>query len=101
MGIGIALGSLSHLPGFQGKAVRTGHSCAAVTHHRPTTAPSGAGKANRGARPGEGEGRGKARSAVTRPAGDICGVRIPRSEEHTSELQSPMYLVCRLLLGKK
>src|SRR5437762_2346562 len=28
------------------------------------------------------------------------GVR-PRSEEHTSELQSPMYLVCRLLLEKK
>src|ERR1017187_2330736 len=27
--------------------------------------------------------------------------RIPRSEEHTSELQSPMYLVCRLLLEKK
>src|SRR5437879_1380448 len=25
----------------------------------------------------------------------------PRSEEHTSELQSPMYLVCRLLLEKK
>src|SRR5437763_13352375 len=24
----------------------------------------------------------------------------PRSEEHTSELQSPMYLVCRLLLVK-
>src|SRR5437763_6185445 len=24
-----------------------------------------------------------------------------RSEEHTSELQSPMYLVCRLLLVKK
>src|ERR1017187_3802230 len=30
---------------------------------------------------------------ASRPAGD--GVR---SEEHTSELQSPMYLVCRLLL---
>src|SRR5436189_3581030 len=36
------------------------------------------------------------------------GVRRPRrggiegrSEEHTSELQSPMYLVCRLLLEKK
>src|SRR5437879_11473150 len=29
-------------------------------------------------------------------------LRIPgRSEEHTSELQSPMYLVCRLLLEKK
>src|ERR1017187_1855759 len=26
--------------------------------------------------------------------------RVPRSEEHTSELQSPMYLVCRLLLEK-
>src|ERR1017187_10623695 len=26
---------------------------------------------------------------------------IIRSEEHTSELQSPMYLVCRLLLEKK
>src|SRR5437764_9622620 len=29
-----------------------------------------------------------------------CGL-IRRSEEHTSELQSPMYLVCRLLLEKK
>src|SRR5437763_6602492 len=31
------------------------------------------------------------------------GVVLPagRSEEHTSELQSPMYLVCRLLLEKK
>src|SRR5437762_8488859 len=28
-------------------------------------------------------------------------VAIWRSEEHTSELQSPMYLVCRLLLEKK
>src|SRR5437764_10941282 len=27
--------------------------------------------------------------------------RHARSEEHTSELQSPMYLVCRLLLEKK
>src|SRR5436189_4546709 len=26
---------------------------------------------------------------------------VGRSEEHTSELQSPMYLVCRLLLEKK
>src|SRR5436189_1682545 len=31
---------------------------------------------------------------VVRPRGS-------RSEEHTSELQSPMYLVCRLLLEKK
>src|SRR5258708_20566536 len=27
--------------------------------------------------------------------------RMPRSEEHTSELQSPDHLVCRLLLEKK
>src|SRR5437879_12319698 len=35
----------------------------------------------------------------------LCGPPIglwpARSEEHTSELQSPMYLVCRLLLEKK
>src|SRR5437762_12971926 len=32
----------------------------------------------------------------------ICiRMKILRSEEHTSELQSPMYLVCRLLLEKK
>src|SRR3712207_7609857 len=29
------------------------------------------------------------------------GLRIQRSEEHTSELQSRQYLVCRLLLEKK
>src|SRR5258707_11004764 len=28
----------------------------------------------------------------------IAGARLPRSEEHTSELQSRQYLVCRLLL---
>src|SRR5437879_13807732 len=31
----------------------------------------------------------------------ICARSTSRSEEHTSELQSPMYLVCRLLLEKK
>src|SRR5499425_3922749 len=35
-------------------------------------------------------------------AAAAAGVVWPRrSEEHTSELQSPMYLVCRLLLEKK
>src|SRR4051794_41279886 len=35
--------------------------------------------------------------------GDIAedGVHESRSEEHTSELQSPVHLVCRLLLEKK
>src|ERR1017187_8404876 len=32
---------------------------------------------------------------------EISHVFVQRSEEHTSELQSPMYLVCRLLLEKK
>src|SRR3712207_7987830 len=30
-----------------------------------------------------------------------AGARVVRSEEHTSELQSRQYLVCRLLLEKK
>src|SRR3712207_9207658 len=34
-------------------------------------------------------------------AGLLCGFLAPRSEEHTSELQSRQYLVCRLLLEKK
>src|SRR2546430_12589161 len=41
-------------------------------------------------------GRGTAGSPRTRPA---CAP--PRSEEHTSELQSQSNLVCRLLLEKK
>src|SRR5690348_17803178 len=36
-----------------------------------------------------------------RLAVDGDGVRRARSEEHTSELQSPVHLVCRLLLEKK
>src|SRR3712207_6952313 len=32
---------------------------------------------------------------------DACAVAARRSEEHTSELQSRQYLVCRLLLEKK
>src|SRR5688500_19930522 len=31
----------------------------------------------------------------------VCSYLRPRSEEHTSELQSPCNLVCRLLLEKK
>src|SRR5438876_8904848 len=35
------------------------------------------------------------------PIAALPGVPHPRSEEHTSELQSPVHLVCRLLLEKK
>src|SRR2546422_3691069 len=34
-------------------------------------------------------------------AGQFAGIRRFRSEEHTSELQSRLHLVCRLLLEKK
>src|SRR5256885_13248863 len=40
---------------------------------------------------------------LTQPPRDAClgiGESDPRSEEHTSELQSPCNLVCRLLLDK-
>src|SRR3712207_7832518 len=38
---------------------------------------------------------------VLHAAGHQAGADDPRSEEHTSELQSRQYLVCRLLLEKK
>src|SRR3712207_7839851 len=43
--------------------------------------------------------RGELRGVVHRPAAQ--GPAAVRSEEHTSELQSRQYLVCRLLLEKK
>src|SRR5438876_6583967 len=35
------------------------------------------------------------------PLSTCATEKAPRSEEHTSELQSPVHLVCRLLLEKK
>src|SRR5437867_10149453 len=55
-----------------------------------------------GARPGS---RWRTAASLKRPSCGACGARSPtwscRSEEHTSELQSPYDLVCRLLLEKK
>src|SRR3712207_9424443 len=46
--------------------------------------------------------QGQGRSQRHRPRGVVDAVALPgRSEEHTSELQSRQYLVCRLLLEKK
>src|SRR3989441_4276672 len=50
-------------------------------------------------RPGGGR-RGGQRAGGRDPGGRLPVLR-PRSEEHTSELQSLAYLVCRLLLEKK
>src|SRR5437763_2399726 len=41
-----------------------------------------------------------AKSCGRSPTGTMVTRKL-RSEEHTSELQSPMYIVCRLLLEKK
>src|SRR5258708_26076922 len=41
------------------------------------------------------------RASLGRRSGARPFPRRPRSEEHTSELQSPDHLVCRLLLEKK
>src|SRR5437763_17214835 len=43
----------------------------------------------------------RAGSRLPRPVRRHQKYHSSRSEEHTSELQSPMYLVCRLLLEKK
>src|SRR2546426_9314212 len=53
-------------------------------------------------RPGRGIARcsNRARRRTPRPEGTTAPPRT-RSEEHTSELQSPCNLVCRLLLEKK
>src|SRR3712207_7510089 len=63
----------------------------------------------RDGRPTHGSARGRgvtcpatpcrSRSGTSRRCG--ASARRPRSEEHTSELQSRQYLVCRLLLEKK
>src|SRR3712207_8584077 len=57
-----------------------------------------AGRVRREGREGE-----DGRDVVLEEDVDAVGVedRVVRSEEHTSELQSRQYLVCRLLLEKK
>src|SRR2546422_7616345 len=51
-----------------------------------------------GSPPGGGAGGGGSAAA---PSGRSRLRRVARSEEHTSELQSRLHLVCRLLLEKK
>src|SRR2546425_9112972 len=83
-----------------------------TTHFRSSaragaTAPARGGTGRNGVGPGA-DGRGtvpRARApgfaAAGRPANPGARARGTRSEEHTSELQSLAYLVCRLLLEKK
>src|SRR2546426_5113879 len=69
-----------------------------IPPRRPQPKPRARGRA----RPGGRESRhlaARRRSAVR--GGDHHAAQLARSEEHTSELQSPCNLVCRLLLEKK
>src|SRR5256885_5348287 len=50
---------------------------------------------------GLGRGSYMSRANLPPPCGEGWGGGLTRSEEHTSELQSPCNLVCRLLLEKK
>src|SRR2546426_7653715 len=61
------------------------------------------GTAHRGGRGGRGGGRRRRAGGARLPRleGVARAATPSRSEEHTSELQSPCNLVCRLLLEKK
>src|SRR3712207_8020670 len=50
--------------------------------------------------PASAQGRGRLRGMVL-PSSASGRAMLPRLEEHTSELQSRPYIVCRLLLEKK
>src|SRR3712207_7891784 len=58
-------------------------------------------RAARGTRSERQRRAGRLRGGRARPGRLLGAGRAARSEEHTSELQSRQYLVCRLLLEKK
>src|SRR2546425_7968237 len=69
----------------------------------PVAGPGrGRGRPGAGCRPGHGPRPQRAGAGAARGSERAPRARGPhRSEEHTSELQSLAYLVCRLLLEKK
>src|SRR5256885_12032616 len=58
-------------------------------------------RAQRAGREPRGTGPRGGRAGLLDRRPGLCDGRAGRSEEHTSELQSPCNLVCRLLLAKK
>src|SRR5258708_18533455 len=65
------------------------------------TAARGGSRSPEGARRSRASGGGAPRAGGGGGGGAEAGAGRDRSEEHTSELQSPDHLVCRLLLEKK
>src|SRR2546422_4418256 len=87
-------------------ARNVGAQHAAPRHHALCATPPGARSSapcrdtsGRAGPPGLGRAAPPRSRARARPR--WCGGPTPRSEEHTSELQSRLHLVCRLLLEKK
>src|SRR2546426_1947217 len=76
------------------------HGTAGGPRERRSRAPVAQGGAGRAARRGD-RGRHRDFLAVPGTVPPADSGNSPRSEEHTSELQSPCNLVCRLLLEKK
>src|SRR3712207_8759002 len=71
-----------------------------TTLFRSAPSPAGCRRRTRGADHGTARGFAPGRRGHSAEAGG-SGRDPRRSEEHTSELQSRQYLVCRLLLEKK
>src|SRR3712207_6957108 len=69
------------------------------SQHRRGVRPAASAADRRTVRPAVAADRTRGRVSARRP-GRMSPRRL-RSEEHTSELQSRQYLVCRLLLEKK
>src|SRR2546422_4953103 len=67
----------------------------------PEMSTQGAGQASGSPRAAGSRGRPPARGIVEGEWRRVVLIRATRSEEHTSELQSRLHLVCRLLLEKK
>src|SRR2546422_3041295 len=81
---------------FRSRRVGRGASAWTSRGGGPAT-PRSVGRDDRG----DGAGGPALSGAVPRRRGGLPRGEAPRSEEHTSELQSRLHLVCRLLLEKK
>src|SRR5438876_7956444 len=108
-----AIRSLAHAPCGETARVHQLHSAprgvgfgdesvtGAIRHDSHDATASGKNSASvRGTRSNQGNFCGVLRH-YTRLKHFLSGSVVHRSEEHTSELQSPVHLVCRLLLEKK
>src|SRR6266487_3350683 len=82
----------------QPRRSRTSLAASASSAHGPASGPLSYGRSGRWTRLARSPERP---GALGLDGLDGALVAVGRSEEHTSELQSPVHLVCRLLLEKK